>query len=73
MTADGIGTNTIMRQTGKSKVTVWRWQERFMAQGSTGQQHGGDPVLQPEYHLARILRQRLLRLLSVSAIRMLAR
>ena len=33
MTADGIGTNTIMRQTGKSKVTVWRWRERFMAQG----------------------------------------
>src|SRR6516164_5529164 len=36
MTADGIGTNTIMRQTGKSKVTVWRWQERFMAQGVDG-------------------------------------
>jgi len=25
MTADGVGTTTIMRQTGKSKVTVWRW------------------------------------------------
>src|SRR6201998_2151844 len=36
MTADGIGTTTIMRQTGKSKVTVWRWQERFMAQGVDG-------------------------------------
>jgi transposase len=36
MTADGIGTNTIMRRTGKSKVTVWRWQERFMAQGIDG-------------------------------------
>src|SRR6516162_6522033 len=36
MTADGVGTNTIMRQTGKSKVTVWRWQERFMAQGVDG-------------------------------------
>src|ERR1700746_3647199 len=36
MTGDGIGTNTIMRQTGKSKVTVWRWQERFMAQGVDG-------------------------------------
>src|ERR1700757_3627960 len=33
MTADGVGTNAIMQQTGKSKVTVWRWQERFMAQG----------------------------------------
>jgi hypothetical protein len=36
MTADGIGTTTIMRRTGKSKVTVWRWQERFMAQGVDG-------------------------------------
>ena len=36
MTGDGIGTNTIMRQTGKSKVTVWRWQERFTAQGVDG-------------------------------------
>jgi transposase len=36
MTADGVGTNTIMRQTGKSKVTVWRWQQRFMAHGVDG-------------------------------------
>src|ERR1700730_660900 len=36
MTADGIGTTTIMRLTGKSKVTVWRWQERFMTQGVEG-------------------------------------
>src|SRR5271163_5016629 len=36
MTADGVGTTAIMRQTGKSKVTVWRWQERFMAQGVDG-------------------------------------
>jgi transposase len=36
MTADGVGTTTIMQQTGKSKVTVWRWQERFMAQGVDG-------------------------------------
>jgi transposase len=39
MTADGVGTNTIMRQTGKSKVTVWRWQERFMTQGVEGLMH----------------------------------
>ena len=26
--ADGIGTNEIMRRTGKSKTCVWRWQER---------------------------------------------
>src|ERR1700752_4030338 len=36
MAGDGIGTTTIMRQTGKSKVTVWRGQERFMAQGVDG-------------------------------------
>ena len=36
MTAGGIGTTTIMRRTGKSKVTVWRWQERFMTQGIEG-------------------------------------
>src|SRR5271155_1379656 len=36
MTADGVGTTAIMRQTGKSKVTVWRWQQRFMAQGVDG-------------------------------------
>jgi hypothetical protein len=36
MTGDGIGTNTIMRQTGKSKVTVWRRQKRFLAQGVDG-------------------------------------
>jgi transposase len=36
MTADGVGTNAILRQTGKSKVTVWRWQERFTTQGVDG-------------------------------------
>ncbi len=36
LTADGVGTNAIMRYTGKSKVTVWRWQERFMAEGIAG-------------------------------------
>ena len=30
LSADGAGTNTIMRQTGKSKTCVWRWQQRFM-------------------------------------------
>jgi hypothetical protein len=29
-TADGLGTGEIMRRTGKSKPSVWRWQERFM-------------------------------------------
>src|SRR3979411_1609328 len=30
LTADGLGTNEIMRRTAKSKTCVWRWQERFM-------------------------------------------
>ena len=29
-TADGHGTNEIMRLTGKSKPCVWRWQERYI-------------------------------------------
>ena len=36
LTADGVGTNTIMRQTGKSKTCVWRWQERFAVEGVDG-------------------------------------
>ena len=36
LTADGLGTNDMMRQTGTSKVTVWRWQERFMQAGVAG-------------------------------------
>ena len=35
-TADGAGTNEIMRRTGRSKSVVWRWQERFMQQGVDG-------------------------------------
>ena len=35
-TADGAGTVEIMRRTGKSKPWVWRWQERFMAEGVDG-------------------------------------
>src|ERR1700681_4548530 len=33
LSADGIGTNEIMRRTGKSKTCVWRWQQRFMEAG----------------------------------------
>ena len=32
----GLGTMAIMRQTGKSKTCVWRWQERFMEAGVAG-------------------------------------
>src|SRR5919108_2412988 len=35
-TADGHGTNEIMRRTGKSKPCVWRWQERYVEQGVEG-------------------------------------
>src|SRR3954471_16933554 len=35
-TAEDLGTNTILHRTGKSKPCVWRWQERFMAEGVAG-------------------------------------
>jgi transposase len=35
-TADGHGTNEIMRRTGKSKPCVWRWQERYVEEGVDG-------------------------------------
>ena len=36
LTASGCGTIEIMHRTGKSKTTVWRWQERFMQMGVDG-------------------------------------
>jgi transposase len=36
LSAEGLGTNAIMSQTGKSKTCVWRWQERFAAEGFGG-------------------------------------
>ena len=33
LSADGIGTNGIMRRTGKSKTCIWHWQERFAQEG----------------------------------------
>jgi hypothetical protein len=35
-TADGLGTNAIMRRTSKSKPCVWRWQERYIDEGVPG-------------------------------------
>jgi hypothetical protein len=29
LSAQGVGTNEIMRSTGKAKTCVWRWQQRF--------------------------------------------
>ena len=36
LTDQGLGTNAIMAATSKSKTCVWRWQERFMAEGVEG-------------------------------------
>ncbi len=36
LSGKGAGTNAIMRETGKSKTCVWRWQERFAAEGVDG-------------------------------------
>src|SRR3954469_18772465 len=35
-TAEGLGTNAIMRRAGVSKPRVWRWQARFMREGVPG-------------------------------------
>ena len=35
-TADGCGTNEIMRRADTSKPTVWRWQERYLEEGVAG-------------------------------------
>lgn len=36
LTDDGLGTVAVMRETGKSKTCVWRWQERFAQEGVDG-------------------------------------
>src|SRR3981189_1096714 len=36
LTADGCGTMELTHRTGTSKTSVWRWQERFMAEGVPG-------------------------------------
>ena len=36
LTAAGAGTTAIMREAGVYKTAVWRWQERFMAEGVDG-------------------------------------
>lgn len=42
-TADGLGTMAIMDRSGKSKPCVWRWQERFAAEGVEGLIRDGTP------------------------------
>lgn len=39
LSGDGVGTVEIMRQTGKAKTCVWRWQERFAEEGFEGLLH----------------------------------
>src|SRR5947208_15238815 len=39
LSAAGVGTMAIQRQTGKGKPTIWRWQARFMAEGVHGLLH----------------------------------
>ena len=34
--ADRVGVMATARSVGKSKLTVWRWQERFLAKASSG-------------------------------------
>ena len=36
LTADSLGTNAIMRGSGRGKSVVWPWQERFMQEGVGG-------------------------------------
>jgi transposase len=36
LTADGCGTMELTRRTGTSKTSVWRWQQRFLAEGVPG-------------------------------------
>jgi transposase len=59
LTAEGLGTNRIVRETGKDKTAVWRWQERFMHEGVDGllgdkTRPPGKPPL-PEATVARVL------------------
>src|SRR6476661_2029995 len=39
LTANGCGTEEVMRRSGTAKTTVWRWQERFMTDGVAGLLH----------------------------------
>ena len=44
----GVGTNAIMRETGKSKTCVWRWQERFAVEGVDGSCETSAALAHPE-------------------------
>jgi hypothetical protein len=36
MSAKSFGTNAVMRETGKSRACVWRWQEPYASEGFEG-------------------------------------
>ena len=60
-TAAGHGTNEIMRRTGLSKPTVWRWQERYLDDGVDGlscdkTRPSRKPPLSAEIRLAVIIK-----------------
>src|SRR5262249_61509981 len=40
LSADGLGTMAIQRQTGKGKPAIWRWQGRVLSAGGGGGVHG---------------------------------
>lgn len=53
LSAEGLGTMSVARRVGKSKRAVWRWQDRFCAEGVDGLLHdksrpGRLPPLAPE-------------------------
>src|SRR6266436_1975816 len=43
LSAAGVGTMAIQRQTGKGKPTIWCWQARFMSEGVDGLLHEATP------------------------------
>ena len=52
-TADGAGTDEIMRRTCKSKTCLWRWQERFLEEGFEGILRDQDSALADRRSMAR--------------------
>ena len=55
-TADGAGTNEIMRRTCKSKICVWRWQERFLEEGFEIKPLDGEAAADPNKIIAAVKR-----------------
>ena len=48
-TADGHGTNEIMRRTGKSKPCVWRWQERYVEEAVRNGRASRHPLFRNQF------------------------